>query len=322
MDIILELIAGIMPNAIIFTVLLFLTALGGMISERSGIVNIALEGLMLIGCFSTAVYINVISPKLGLGYGGVWIGLFVGALVSMIVSVLHAFASVTLNSDQVISGTAINLLAPAGTVFLARFLTGSGNISIQQGIRRTTVPILSEIPIIGNWFFTNAYATTLLAVVLAVGIWYLVFKTAFGLRLRACGEHPHAADSMGINVYKMRYFGVMASGFLAGLSGAMYITTISLQFNGDIAGLGFLALAALIFGKWKPITILGASFFFAFMKTLGAIAGSNPALDGINLPMEFYNILPYFMTIIALVLFSRNIVGPKAAGQPYDKGKR
>ncbi len=316
------LIADIMPSAIIFTVLLFLTALGGMMSERSGIVNIALEGLMLIGAFTSAIFISEVVPKTGLGYNGVWVGIFVAGIVSMLVSLLHAFASITLNSDQVISGTAINLLAPASTIFLARLITGTSNVTINQGIRRTTLPFLSKIPIIGKWFFTSSYATTLVAIIIAIGVWYLVFKTAFGLRLRACGEHPHAADSMGINVYKMRYFGVMSSGFLAGLSGAIYITTIALQFNGDVSGLGFLALAALIFGKWKPLTILGASFFFAFMKTLGAIAGSNPALANINLPMEIYNVLPYIMTIIALVLFSRNIVGPKAAGQPYDKGKR
>lgn len=314
-----EFIVAMMPYALAFTAPMLVTALGGLFSERSGVVNIGLEGLMVIGAFTTAFYINQT-------YNGsdsaIWIGIILGGVAGCVFSLLHAYASINLKADQVISGTAINLLAPALTIFLARTLTGSQNISILKGVSRFDAPILSDIPIIGSLFFSKMYLTTFIVLGLVVLTWYIVFKTSFGLRLRACGEHPQAADSMGINVYKMRYFGVLASGFLSGLGGALIIVTTSGEFNGSVAGLGFLALAALIFGKWNPWTVLFASFFFGFMKTLGQLALINDTLKSFEIPMEFYNALPYVMTLVALVVFSRNIVGPKAAGEPYDKGKR
>ncbi len=322
----MQLIYDAFPYALMATAPLLLAALGGLVSERAGVVNIALDGLMIVGAFVSAMFITAYSSMPGTSE--VWIGIFLGGVITAIFSILHAYASVTLNADQVISGTALNMLAPAVTIFLARLITGTQNIALLQGVPRITentselAAYLIGIPVIGKLFFRNSYMTTFMALIILAIVWYIVFKTKFGLRLRACGENPQAADSMGINVYRMRYIGVIASGFLAGLAGAVYATTIGVGFNGSVQGFGFLALGALIFGKWLPINVLGATFFFAFMKTLGNLAPVNATLQQLQIPQEFYNALPYVATIIALVIFSKNIVGPKAAGEPYDKSKR
>ncbi len=313
-----QFLIDIMPYAIMNTIPMFIVALGGLVSERSGIVNIALEGLMTIGCFTCAIFIyfNGNSTEM------IWISILMAGIVTSIFSLLHAYASVTLSADQVISGTALNMIAPALTIFLARYITGSQNINIGGGLPRFDIPILSNIPLVGPLFFSKYYSTTGAMLLLSALIWYLIFKTKFGLRLRACGENPHAADSVGINVSKMRYIGVLISGFLGGVGGAVYIVSITGEFNGSVAGIGFLALGALIFGKWKVANVLGATLFFGFMKTLGNIAMVNQTLKQLSVPTEFYNALPYIMTIVALILFSKNTVGPKAAGEIYDKGKR
>ncbi len=338
----MQFLYDVFPYAVAFTVPLLLAALGGLISERSGVVNIALDGMMIIGAFVSAIFIYLYSSMPGTTE--VWIGILLAGVVTAIFSLLHAYASITLNANQVISGTALNMLAPALTIFLARLITGTQNISLTQGVPRSStvtfadIPLIggliekmsasvgaisfTSIPIVGKLFFKDAYLTTLIALIILAIVWYVVFHTKFGLRLRACGENPQAADSMGINVYKMRYIGVVASGFLGGLAGAVYTTTTAGSFGGSVQGLGFLALGALIFGKWLPLQVLGASFFFAFAKTLGDVASVNSTLKALSIPQEFYNALPYIATIIALVIFSKNIVGPKAAGEPYDKGKR
>ncbi len=322
----MQLIYDVFPYALMATAPLLLAALGGLVSERSGVVNIALEGMMIIGAFVSAMFIVTYNSMPG--STEVWIGILLAGLVTAIFSILHAYASISLNANQVISGTALNMLAPAVTIFLARLFTGTQNIALTQGVPRITentnefARTLISIPVIGKMFFRNSYMSTLFAFIILVIVWYIVFKTKFGLRLRACGENPQAADSMGINVYKMRYIGVLASGFLAGLAGAVYATTIGVGFNGAVQGFGFLALGALIFGKWMPFNVLGATFFFAFMKTLGNLGPTNEILKQLQIPQEFYSVLPYVATIIALVIFSKNIVGPKAAGEPYDKSKR
>ena len=314
-----EFITTMMPFALAATAPMLVVALGGLFSERSGVINIGLEGLMIIGAFTTSIFVTQMFDG---NMNIVWIGIFLGGVASCLVSVLHAYASINLRANQVISGTAINMLAPALTLFLAQTITGGQNVRIPSGVPRYDFPLLSAIPIIGPLFFTRIFTTTIIAFVVVALTWYLVFKTAFGLRLRACGEHPQAADSMGINVYKMRYVGVLASGFLSGLGGSILLVTASLEANGDVAGLGFLALAALIFGKWNPLGVMFASFFFGFMRTLGSLATINPTLMQWNLPVELYNALPYVMTLVALMLFSRDANGPRAAGEPYDKGKR
>lgn len=313
-----DLIYQLFPYAIAFTIPLLLTSLGGLFSERSGVINIGLEGLMLMGMFVGAYTINMMeiaNPGMA-----VWYGLLAAVIFGALFAVLHAFACVTLNANQVISGIAINMIASAVTVYLARFLTGSGNVQIIRGMSRLTVPILSEIPIIGGLLFTQTYATTWLVLAILLAATFVLYKTRFGLRLRACGEHPHAADSAGVNVYVMRYMAVIISGACAGLGGAIFIVTLSGEFNGTAAGLGFLALAALIFGQWKPWGILGATFFFGFASTIANVSQVIPALS--QIPGIYLKIFPYVITLLALVLSSKSSQAPKAIGEVYDKGKR
>jgi len=310
----IDIIINIFPYAIAFTVPLLITSLGGLYSERSGVVNIGLEGLMVVGFFAGAVTIKAL--EIALPDLSIVIGLIVGVVAGTLFSLLHAFASINLNANQVISGTAINMLAGALTVFLARTITGSGNIGIRLGIVRWDVPLLSKIPVIGPLFFQNTYYTTWIVLAIWGFSWFLLYKTSFGLRLRACGEHPHAAASAGVNVVRMRYIGVMFSGGLAGLGGAVMIATYAGEFNGTVAGLGFLALAALIFGQWKPLGILGAAFFFGFARTIADASQVIPQFE--NFPPLILKIFPYVVTLIALVLFSKTSKAPKAAGQPFD----
>jgi len=307
----------ILPYAIAYTMPLLITALGGLFSERSGVVNIGLEGLMVVGSFSSALVISATQPFLG--DTAIWIGLVAAVFVGVIFSLLHAFASINLNANQVISGTAINLVAGALTVFLARKVTGSGNISITHGFGRFDIPVLSDIPVIGKLFFTQTYASTWLILVILIVCWVLLYKTPFGLRLRACGEHPHAADAAGINVRFMRYVGVMISGGFAGLGEALIVVTISSEFGGSVSGLGFLSLAALIFGQWKPLGILGATFFFGLASEIANVSQLNPALKDYEILLKIF---PYVVTLIALMISSKSSQAPRAAGEPFDQGKR
>lgn len=313
-------IEQIFPYAIAFTIPLLITALGALFSERSGVVNIGLDGLMIVGSFTGAFTIVKLQEKMPDSTLPLWIGLGTAALIGLIFSLLHAFASINLNANQVISGTAINMIAGALTVFLARNITGSGNIGITKGFLPHDIPILSSIPIIGDLLFKKTYSTTWLVLLILIISIIMLYKTSFGLRLRACGEHPHAADAAGINVYKMRYIGVMISGAFASLGGAIMIVTYSGEFTGNVAGLGFLALAALIFGQWKPIGVLGATLFFGFAATVANVSQVIPSLA--TIPPVILKIFPYVITLIALVLFSKSTQAPKAAGEPYDVQKR
>ena len=311
-------IEQIFPYAIAYTIPLLITALGGLFSERSGVVNIGLEGLMVVGSFAGAFSISLLQPYLP--EGAIWIGLLIAAIIGAFFSLLHAFASINLNANQVISGTAINMIAGALTMFLARKITGSGNIQITFGLTRRTIPVLSKIPIIGPLFFTQTYASTWAILGILAICWFLLYKTSFGLRLRACGEHPEAADAAGINVFFVRYIGVMMSGAFAGLGGAIILVTYSGEFNGSVAGLGFLALASLIFGQWKPLGILGATFFFGFASTLANVSQVVPELA--KIPGIVLKAFPYVVTLFALILFSKSSAAPRAAGQPFSHGKR
>ena len=311
-------IVHIFPYAIALAMPLLITSLGGLFSERSGVVNIGLEGLMVVGGFASAAATVGLEPSLG--GAAIWVSLVVAMLIGALFSVLHAFASINLNANQVISGTAINMIAGAVTVFLARTITGSGNIQLTNGIPRFDVPFLVDIPLLGKLFFYQTYGTTwLILAILALGA-FVLYKTAFGLRLRACGEHPHAADAAGINVFKVRYAAVMISGALAGLGGATILVTYSGEFSGSVAGMGFLALAALIFGQWKPLGVLGATFFFGFAATLANASQAEPALQAI--PEVILKVFPYVVTLLALILFSKSTQAPRAAGEPFEKGKR
>ena len=314
----METIVHIFPYAIAFAMPLLVTSLGGLYSERSGVVNIGLEGLMVVGGFASAAFTVYLTPSLG--PWAIWLSLGVAMVFGALFSVLHAFASISLNANQVISGTAINMIAGAVTVFLARTITGSGNIQLTQGIPRFDVPGLVEVPVIGRLFFYQTYGTTWLILIILVLAAFLLYKTAFGLRLRACGENPHAADAAGINVYRVRYGAVMISGALAGLGGATILVTYSGEFSGSVAGMGFLALAALIFGQWKPTGVLVATFFFGFAATLANASQAEPALKAI--PEVVLKVFPYVLTLLALVFFSKSTQAPRAAGEPFEKGKR
>jgi len=312
------LIVQIFPYAIAYTIPLLMTALGALYCERSGIINVGLDGLMIMGSFAGALTINKLQEN-GVA-GAVWIGLLVAVIAGVIFSLLHAFASINLNANQVISGTAINMMAGALTIFLARNITGSGNIRIITGFIPKNIEGLSNIPIIGPLFFTKTYPTTWLALGILLVSVFLIYKTKFGLRLRSCGENPQAAQAAGISVFKMRYMGVMISGGLSALSGAIMIVTFSGEFSGNVSGLGFLALAALIFGQWKPLGILGATFFFGFASTIANVSQVVPTLA--QIPGVILKTFPYVVTLIALVLFSKSSQAPKAAGEPFDTGKR
>ncbi len=314
----MDTIIHIFPYAIAFAMPLLVTSLGGLYSERSGVVNIGLEGLMVVGGFASAAFTVFLTPSLG--PLAIWLSLAAAMILGALFSLLHAFASINLNANQVISGTAINMIAGAVTVFLARSITGSGNIQLTQGIPRFDIPGLVDLPIIGRLLFYQTYGTTWLILAILGLCAFMLYKTAFGLRLRACGENPHAADAAGINVYRVRYGAVMISGALAGLGGATILVTYSGEFSGSVAGMGFLALAALIFGQWKPTGVLGATFFFGFAATLANASQAEPALQAI--PEVVLKVFPYVLTLLALVFFSKSTQAPRAAGEPFEKGKR
>lgn len=306
-------LVSIFPYAIAYTIPMLMTSLGGLYSERSGVTNLGLEGLMLVGYFASAITIKMTEATLGVQ--ALPVGILVGVAAGAVFSILHAFASINLKADQVISGTAINMLAAALTVYLARTISGSGNVRILMGIVRKNIPVLSQIPIIGPLFFSQSYWTTWLCLAIWGFSWILLYKTSFGLRLRACGEHPSAVASAGVNVYRMRYFGVIMSGALAGLGGSVILITYSGEFNGTVAGLGFLSIAALIFGQWKPLGILGATFFFGIATTIANVSQVIPSLAVV--PPVFFKVFPYVATLLALVLFSKNSAAPKASGEPF-----
>jgi len=309
-----------------FSIPLLIVALGGMFSERGGVVNIALEGIMIFGAFAGIVFINTMQAAGSALPSDILLllALVLAAIMGMAISLTHAYASIHLKSDQVISGTAINMLAPAFAIFTGRVLgeTTTQQIPFKNVFRYDRIPLLGDIPVIGDLFFKQAYITTYIGLLILVVSWVVLYKTRFGMRLRSCGEHPQAADSVGINVYKMRYTGVVLSGALAGMGGLVFIIPTSTEFNATVAGYGFLALAVLIFGQWKPPRILMAAFFFGLLKTVAASSSGLSFLEGIVIPNNFYKMMPYVITLIVLAFTSRNSMAPKASGVPYDKGSR
>lgn len=315
----MDLIIQIFPYAIAYTIPLLIVALGGLFSERSGVVNIGLEGLMVVGGFSSALTISKLQETHQGEVWVIWVGILVAVLTGALFSLLHAFASINLHADQVISGIAINMIAGALTIFLARNITGSGNISI-NGLTRSDIPLLKDIPILGDLLFKNTYSTTWLVIAILIISTFVLYKTRLGLRLRACGEYPQAADAAGINVYRIRYLGVIISGAFSGLGGAIILVTYSGEFTGSVAGLGFLAIAALIFGQWKPLGILAATLFFGVATTIANVSQVIPSLA--HIPPLALKLFPYVVTLIALVIFSKSSQAPKSVGVAYEKGKR
>lgn len=317
----MNIVFSVFQQTMFFTIPLLIVALGGMFSERSGIINIALEGIMIMGAFVSILFINRTQGVLS-GQTQLILAVIIAAVAGMLFSLFHAFASINMKADQTISGTALNLFAPAFAVFVARILQGVQQIQFTNTFRIESVPVLGDIPVIGNLFFKNTYITTYIGFLILIISTIVLYKTKFGLRLRACGEHPQAADSVGINVYKMQYAGVLISGAFAGIGGLVFVIPTSTNFNATVAGYGFLALAVLIFGQWHPVRILFASFFFGLMKTIAASYSGIPILASLGVPSYIYKMIPYITTLIVLVFTSKNSQAPRAEGIPYDKGAR
>lgn len=311
----------VFQQTMFFTIPLLLVALGGMFSERSGVINIALEGIMIMGAFTSILFINLTQDRIS-GQAQLILAILVAVGTSILFSLLHAFASINMKADQTISGTALNMFAPAFAIFVARRVGGTQQIQFKNSFRIDSVPVLGKIPVIGDLFFKNTYITTYLGLVILLLSVAVLYHTRFGLRLRACGEHPQAADSVGIHVYKMQYAGVILSGALGGLGGLVFVVPTSTNFNATVAGYGFLALAVLIFGQWHPVKILGAAFFFGLMKTIAASYSAIPLLSTSGIPSYIYKMIPYIATLVVLVFTSKNSQAPKAEGIPYDKGAR
>ena len=299
---------------LLYGIVLMLVALGGMFSEHSGIINIALEGIMVIGGVAGVLTLTMLPADLP-AFATVIIAVLAAAIAGMVYSLLLAFASINLKADQTIGGTALNLLATAVAVVISKNFSDSGSAKLNYSNK----PFLFSIGGLELSIFVP------LGIALLIISYIVLYKTRFGLRLRACGEHPQAADSVGINVYRMRYAGVLISGFLGGVGGLAYTVAAGSGFNSDVGGYGFLALAVMIFGNWKPFPILASSLFFALFKVIAAYSSSLsflPKFEGVKEISNFYQMLPYIVTMIVLIFTSKNSQAPKAEGIPYDKGSR
>ena len=340
----------IIQQTLLFAIPLMIVALAGVFSERSGIINLALEGIMIFGAFvgvlfvrsmqEFAVFSNALRNGNWLMLQGLEVGaMLVAAIFGAIFSLLLSFASVNLKADQTIGGTALNLMAPALVLFLVRILANQNTLQMKTGdaaswfmIKKSTFGIdkSMDLGFFGETFLNKVYLATYICIILFVVLSVILYKTRFGLRLRACGENPQAADSLGINVYHMRYAGTTISGALAGMGGFVYsLTTANCTANGDVAGFGFLALAVMIFGNWKPLNIALASLLFGLFKCISAAyTGIDINGDGVymltklGISSHFYRMLPYIVTLAVLAFTSKKSRAPKAEGIPYDKGKR
>lgn len=311
----------IFQQTMLFTIPLMIVALGGMFSERSGVVNIALEGIMIMGAFTGVFFLNLTGGKMS-GQLQLLIAIVISMVTGAVFSLTHAYAAINMKADQTISGTALNMFAPAFAIFVARVIQGVQQVQFTNTFRINSVPVLGKIPFIGPLLFQNTYITTYIGIAILLISTLVLYKTRFGLRLRACGEHPQAADAAGINVYRMQYAGVLISGALGGLGGLVFVVPTSTNFNADVAGYGFLAIAVLIFGQWKPMKILGASLFFGLMKTIAAAYSGIPFLAALGIPSYLYKMIPYIATMVVLMFTSKNSQAPRASGIPYDKGQR
>lgn len=340
----------LIQQTLIYAVPLMIVALAGVFAERSGIINLALEGIMIFGAFAGVLFVNV-TQKAGIfseaKAAGDWVALqgfmllamLVAAILGAVFSLLLSFASVNLKADQTIGGTALNLLAPAIVLFFIRIIANQNALRLVNGdsaswfmIKKTTLGYdrTADLGFLGNTFIDKVYLATYVCILLFIILSILLYKTRFGLRLRSCGENPQAADSLGINVAKMRYAGTTISGALAGMGGFVYaLTTANCSSNGDVAGFGFLALAVMIFGNWNPLNIAGASLLFGLFKCIAA-AYSTIDINGdgvfllaqIGVSPHLYRMLPYLITLIVLAFTSKNSRAPKAEGIPYDKSTR
>jgi simple sugar transport system permease protein len=298
-----------------------LVALGGCFSERSGVINIGLEGTMVIGALGGALVMKYLPPSSGV-FAMVALTVLASALLGMLFSLFLAVAAVSFKADQTIIGTAMNMLATAGATVAVKAMNtiASGGNDVSSDIAYTHskdlfIVRLGEFEF--NWFMLIAFVCLILSYV-------ALYKTRFGLRLRSCGEHPQASASVGINVFKMRYAGVLISGLLAGLGGIVYITAgVSVwKFEYGVAGFGFLAMAVMIFGAWHPLRIALAALLFGFLRALGNVYSGFDFMLALNIPSVVYNMLPYIISLVVLAFTSKKSRAPKAAGLIYDKGSR
>ncbi len=340
----------LIQQTLIYAIPLMIVALAGVFAERSGIINLALEGIMIFGAFIGVLFVRTMQGEqvfLAAKAAGDWgtlqglelLAMLVAAAMGAIFSLLLSFASVDLRADQTIGGTALNLLAPALVLFFIRMIANQNTLQMATGdaaswfmIKKTALGFDkdADLGFFGNTFLHKVYLATYLCIVLFLVLSVLLYRTRFGLRLRACGENPQAADSLGINVHRMRYAGTTISGALAGMGGFVYsLTTANCTANGDVAGFGFLALAVMIFGNWNPLNIAGASLLFGLFKCIAASYSSIDingdgvyALAELGISAHLYRMLPYLITLIVLAFTSKNSRAPKAEGIPYDKSTR
>jgi len=310
----------LLQYTLIFASVLMLVALGGCFSEHSGVINIGLEGIMVIGALGGALMMKFMPA----GTPAVLVILLVilaAVGLGLIYSLLLAVAAINFKADQTLVGTAMNLLGTAGATVFVKALNTAESVDNVSSIIQYIGPKKAFLVNIGsfefNWFM-------LIALIALAASYIVLYKTRFGLRLCACGEHPQAADSVGINVYKMRYAGVLISGVLGGLGGIVYITAgvSEWKFENGVAGFGFLALAVMIFGQWKPTRIALAALLFGFFRALGNVYTAFNFLAALQLPSSVYNMLPYIISLIVLAFTSKKSRAPKAEGIPYDKGQR
>ena len=323
----------LIQKTLIFTIPLLIVALAGMFAERSGIINIALDGIMIFGAFAGALaaYFLRKSPFF-VDHNQLTfvIAMLVASVFGAMFSLLLSFSAINLKADQTIGGTALNLLAPAIALFFIKVFftkdmlemetaTNSGGESVDFGYA-----LLNDgLGPVGRSLFDKAYISTYIAAGLFIILSVFIYKTKTGLRLRSCGEHPQAAASVGVDVNHMRYLGTTISGALAGFGGYVYIATVANgTASGAVAGMGFLALAIMIFGNWKPLGIALGALLFGFLKCLSVIYTQFEFLNNLNLPMYFYNLIPYVAVLIVLAFTSKRSRAPKAEGIPYDKGAR
>ena len=312
----------LLKYTLLYASVLALVALGGMFAERSGVINIALEGIMVIGGLMGVVMINLMNAAGVPVVLGIIATILASGVAGVLYSSLLAFSAVNLKADQTIGGTALNLLATALAVVIAKRINGSDSPKISYN--SNTNQVLNNLdfsftvgPLTLNWFI-------IVAVIAIAAAWFILYRTRFGLRLMACGEHPQAADSVGINVYKMRWCGVLISGFLGGIGGVAYIVPAVGDWNFEmgVAGMGFLAMAVMIFGQWKPMGIAAAAVFFAVFRAMANIFDSIAFLNALNWPKEIYNMMPFIASMVVLAFTSKKSRAPKAEGIPYDKGSR
>ncbi|MBQ1410791.1 MAG: ABC transporter permease [Oscillospiraceae bacterium] len=302
--------------ALLYGSVLLLVAMGGMWSEHSGVINIALEGIMTIGAVAGALALCLLPEGTSAGVV-ILASVFFACTAGIVYSSLLAFASINLKADQTIGGTALNLMGTA----LALVLVKNFNLTHSGG--QSPKLTYDNSPFIFKIGEVTVNVFVLIALVLLIVSYYLMYKTRFGLRLRACGEHPQAAASVGINVYRMRWAGVLISGLLGGLGGFAYVVpSVSIwNFEQGVAGMGFLSLAVMIFGQWHPVRIALCALFFALFKSLADIADST-FLGSLNLAKEIYRMMPFIFSLIVLAFTSKRSKAPKAEGIPYDKGMR